>query len=81
MKVPKAPVKKVERDSFGCQLGTFSAKVNAIVSKEWQDEADIVKATGLTKDQARGRLYYAAEEGIFEYRRLIQYRLAPAAKK
>lgn len=80
-KAATTPSKKVERDAFGCAKGTISAKVNAVLTDEWQSEAEIAKAAKLDLDQARGRLYYAAEEEIIEYRRLIQYRLKPAGKK
>lgn len=67
----------VDRDEFGCRKGSISAKVNAKVNDEWQSEAEIAKAAGVTLDQARGRLYYGAEKAVFEHRRMIQYRLVP----
>lgn len=72
-------VSQVKRDSFGCKEGTISAKVNAVLSEEWQDESEISKAAGVTLDEARGRLYYGAEKKIIEYRRRIEYRLIPVA--
>jgi len=87
-KAPKAPAKpkapapaKVEKDKFGCKVGTISADVNKVLSKQWQDEDEIAKAAGVSLDQARGRLYYAAEKKIIEYRRLIQYRIITPAEK
>lgn len=78
-KAMTSPDKKVDRDVFGCAKGTISHKVNAVLSEEWQTEAEIAKAANVSLDQARGRLYYGAEEKIMEYRKLIQYRLVPAA--
>lgn len=84
-KAPKAPkttksAKTVERDSYGCRKGSIAGKVNAVVSGDWQTEQDIAKSAGVTLDQARGRLYYAAQEGagqVMEHRRLVQYRFKP----
>ena len=76
----KAPVVKKEktvRDKMGCKEGSISAAINARVTREWKDELDIIKEAGVSKGQARGRLYYGADTGAFEYRRLIQYRLPP----
>jgi len=70
---------KVERDAFGCAKGTISHKVNGVLSNDWQDESEIAKAAGVDLDQARGRLYYAAEKEIIEYRKRIEYRIKPAA--
>lgn len=72
-----ASAKKVERDDHGCRKGSIAAKVNAVVSGDWQTEQDIAKAAGVTLDQARGRLYYAAQENVMEHRRLVQYRFKP----
>lgn len=78
---PKSAPKTVKRDEFGCAEGSISAKVNAVLSDTFQTEQEIAKAAGVTLDQARGRLYYAAEEGIIQYEKRIQYRLAPKSKK
>lgn len=78
-----ASKKDIPRDAFGCREGTISAKVNSVVSNEWQSEEEIAEAAGVTLDQARGRLYYAATEGQMEYRKRIEYRLVgkPVSKK
>ena len=81
-KAPKAEKKEpIERDDFGSRKGTISAKVNAILGDEWNDEVAIAKEAGVTLDQARGRLYYAQQEGVIECRRLVQYRLVKKGKK
>ena len=74
-KTPKAP-----RDTFGCRIGTVSAMVNQVIGKDWKSEGEIVEEAGVTLDQARGRLYFAAERGLIEYRKRIEYRLLPAAE-
>lgn len=76
-----APAKTVERDAFGQRVGTISATINALLEPDWVDEQDIVKAAGVTLEQARGRLYYAEQEGVIECRRLVQYRLTSKAPK
>lgn len=86
VKAPKTPAPapvKAPRDALGCKLGTISAKVDAVLLEdlgEWKDENEVAEAAGVTLDQARGRLYYAAEKKVFEYRRLIQYRVPKAVK-
>ena len=77
---PKPAKSKPERDAFGCKRGTISSKVNAVMTKDWKDEVDIIKEAGLGQTQVRDRLYFATEKGQFEYRRLIQYRIAPKTK-
>lgn len=79
-KKPAAPAKVVERDSYGCAKGTIAAEVNQHVSDEWLDEKEIAKLAKVTLDQARGRLYWGAEQGSFEARRLIQYRIKPGSE-
>jgi hypothetical protein len=79
-KEPKPVKAKIPRDKFGCAEGSISAAVNATLTKEWKDEVAIIEEAGVSKDQARGRLYYGAESGVFEYRRLLQYRIAPAGE-
>lgn len=77
-----APAKpKVLRDEFGCKEGSISSKVNKVLTTEWQEEVDLAKIAGVTLDQARGRLYYAADEGEIERRKLIQYRRLPKGAK
>lgn len=77
-KKPAPPA--AEKDAYGCRVGTISAKVNKVLSKDWMTEEELAEAAGVTLDQARGRLYYAAEQGVCEHRRLVQYRLVPAKK-
>lgn len=73
---------KAVRDQWGCEENTISAKVNAVVKDDWQTEEEINEKCKLSLDKTRGRLYYAAERGIMEYRRLTQYRWTqPKAKK
>jgi hypothetical protein len=78
---PATPTKKVEKDKFGCRLGTFAAKVNAVLTPTWQGEEEIAEAAKITLDQARGRLYYAAVDKVVESRRRVEYRLVPSKKK
>jgi hypothetical protein len=77
----KAPA-TAARDGYGCRMGSISQKVNSVVEGEWMTEQEIADAAKVTLDQARGRLYYAAQEGLMEHRRLVQYRLVkkPAKK-
>jgi len=70
---------KKPRDSFGCILGSISARVNAVVNGNWMDEEEIAKKAGMSLKKARGRLYFAADDGVYERRRLIQYRVIPGA--
>lgn len=78
---PKAkPRVKKPRDAFGCIVNSISAKVNAVINGEWMTEEEIAKKAGLPLKKTRGRLYFAAEHGDYERRRLIQYRVNPAAK-
>lgn len=71
----------VPRDDLGCREGSISQKVNAAVNNEWKDEKTIAADAQLDLEKVRGRLYYAAENGIFEYRRLIQYRRKQATEE
>jgi hypothetical protein len=81
-KAPAAPAKKdIPVDAYGCRVGTISNKVNEAITDEWQEEEEIAEAAGVSRDQARGRLYYGAEKGLFESRRVILYRLKQAPKK
>ena len=80
-KKESTPAKTVERDAFGSKVGTISAKINAVLGEEWDDEANLASEAGITLDQARGRLYYAQQEGLIECRRLVQYRLVKKSKK
>lgn len=76
--VSSAEAKKadVEKDDFGCRVGTISNQVNEQLStKKWVDLADICKETGLSLDQVRGRLYVMEENNLLEKRRRIEYRL------
>ncbi len=77
----KPTAKTAEHDEYGSRVGTISSKVNAVLADEWDDEEAIAKAAGVTLDQARGRLYYAAQEGVVEVRRLVQYRLKKQGKE
>jgi len=74
---------KVERDAYGCKVGSISAKVNKVMGNDWVTEQEVAEQAGVTLDQARGRLYFGAEEkvGLFERRRLIQYRVLKAPSK
>jgi len=80
---PETNGEKVERDAYGCKVGSISAKVNKVMSSDWVTEQEVAEQAGVTLDQARGRLYFGAEEGVglFERRRLIQYRVLKAPSK
>lgn len=71
---PPAPL-----DKFGCREGTICSKVNAVVGAGWKTDKEIAEAAGLKLTEARGRLYAATVQGIFESKRIIQYRLKPKA--
>lgn len=81
-KAATASTKEVKRDKFGCRIGSISAKVNAAVSDEWQTEEQIAKAAGVSLDQARGRIYYAIQDGLMESERAVRVKFAkqPAKK-
>ena len=68
-------------DKFGCREGTISAKVNEVVSKSWKTDKQIAEEAGIDLRNARGRLYLATVQGLFEARRTIEYRLKPADAK
>lgn len=70
-------------DDFGSRQGSVNAKVNKAVTEQWQTEEEIAKLIGLTPKKARRRLYSATRKGLFEHRKLLQYRLLPkkAGKK
>lgn len=70
-----ADATSVERDEFGSKVGSISAKVNSALETDWKDEETIAEEAKVTLDQARGRLYYAQQEGVIEVRRLVQYRV------
>jgi hypothetical protein len=78
-----APKKTHPVDEYGCRVGSISAKVNAVITDEWQSEEEVADAAKVTLDQARGRLYYAAtgDGKVLEKRRRTEYRLIPAKKK
>jgi hypothetical protein len=78
-KKPKRKIRKrrMVLDSFGSVEGSFSQRVNAVMSDEWKSEADIVNESKLPVKRVRGRLYHAVDIGVFEHRRLFQYRIAP----
>ena len=80
-KAEKAPAETIERDGYGSRVGSISAKVNTILVDDWVDEQTIALEAGVTLDQARGRLYYASQEGLIECRRLVQYRLVKKGKE
>lgn len=73
------PKGKKRRDAFGCIEGSISARVNAAINGEWMNEEEIARKVGLPLQKTRGRLYFAAEHGVYERRRLIQYRVKPGA--
>lgn len=75
-----APAKKVDRDAFGCKVGSFSARVNGVMDTDWQTDEEIASKAKLDLVKTRDRLYFATEQGLFERRRLIQYRLVKKAK-
>lgn len=96
-KKPKAEKKskvsakeEAKRDAYGCRIGSISEKVNTALTKltqksedkeGWVTEEEIAQEAGVTLDQARGRIYYAVEEGDMESRRLVQVRLAKKSSK
>lgn len=80
-KINKPAKEPRERDALGCAIGSISAKVNAVVTDDWKDEEAIIKEAGVTKNEARGRLYFAAEQKVFERRSKIEYRLMPSKEQ
>lgn len=68
-----------DKDKFGCRQGTISAKVNAAIGAGWKTDKEIAEAAGLDLAEARGRLYLGTVQGIFESKRIIQYRITPKA--
>ena len=76
---PKKKIPELPRDHYGCREGTISFLVNAVMDKvpkgQWMTDREVAEKAGVSLDQARGRLYYAAEEGLLEHERAVRYRL------
>jgi len=73
VKEKTTPVRNV--DEFGCRVGTISNRVNRVLTKEWKDETVIAKEAGVSLEQARGRLYYGVQLGLFDAEKVVRYRL------
>jgi hypothetical protein len=76
-KSAKPAREKTPLDSYGCREGTISSDVNLVMTNDWQDDVAIAKAAKCTLREARGRLYLAVVNKVFEAKRIIQYRLMP----
>lgn len=69
-----------KRDNFGARNGTVASKVNAVMSGKWQNVEDIIKKAKAPARSVRRRLYNGAEKGIYEYERIIRFKLKRKSK-
>lgn len=67
--------KAKKRDDRGARIGTVAAKVNAVMSPKWQTVEDIISKTKAPARSVRRRLYDGATKGIYEYERIIRFKL------
>jgi hypothetical protein len=69
------------RDRQGSRKGTVAAKVNAVMRPTWQSIEQITrKVRGATAQQVKMRLHIGHYKGIYEYERIIRFKLKRKAK-
>lgn len=67
--------KAKQRDELGSRVGTTAARVNKAMSKKWQNVETIISKTRLPKRAVVRRLHHGVELGIYEYERIIRFKL------
>lgn len=69
------------KDGHGSRKGTVAAKVNAVMSTRWQTIEDIQqKVKGATAQQVKMRLHIGRYKGLYDYERIIRFKLKRKAK-
>lgn len=67
--------KAKKRDDLGSRAGTIAAAVNKVMSTKWQTVEEIQKKTKRSASSVRRRLYHAASIGLYDYERIIRFKL------
>lgn len=74
-----------KRDKHGVLADSVYGKVNGVMSKSWQDAdkicAKAAKKHKLTRAQVFARLHRGRRRGLYEYERIIRFRLKSNKKK
>lgn len=65
----------IEKDNYGCRMGTISERINSTIEDEWKTDEQIRDDAGVTLGQARARLYHGVTDGHFEMERVVRYRI------
>lgn len=69
------------RDEHGSRKGTVAAKVNAVMATKWQTIEEITgKVRGATAQQVKMRLHIGRYKEIYDYERIIKFKLKRKAK-
>lgn len=69
-----------KRDALGSRTGTVAAKVNKVMTTKWQTLGEIQEKVRAGKRSVARRLYNGVEKGIYEYERIIRFKLKRKAK-
>lgn len=68
------------RDQHGARKGTMAAAVNRIISGRWQSIEDIQRRIKAPKKAVARRLYHGVEKGLYEYEKVIRFKLKRKTK-
>lgn len=64
------------RDRHGSIAGSIAGKVNAAMnSNKWMSVDEIAKKAGIKRSSVQRRLQDGRIKGIYEYKRIIEFRL------
>jgi hypothetical protein len=73
--------KPKKRDGLGAMDGSIAAKVNEAMTGKWQSVEVIQKKVGMPMRSVRRRLYQGVYTGLYEYERVIQFKLKKRKSK
>lgn len=72
--------KAKQRDGLGSRSGTIAAAVNRVMKNSWQSIETIQKKSGRKMSSVRRRLHHGVEKGLYEYERIIRFKLKRTKK-